>query len=211
MGRAILTLGETTGMFEHVATYVEDNVDLLTQADRAIGDGDHGIGMARGFAAVRAKLGATPPATTGELVRTVGMAIMSNTGGAAGAIFGTFFRGGAKNMGSGTIFDAGALALLLNDGLAAVQERGHAVVGDKTMVDALAPAAARALEAGGAPLDQALAAAAEAARDGMEATKGMVAATGKAKTLGERSLGHADPGALSMYLILRAMADYCAP
>jgi phosphoenolpyruvate---glycerone phosphotransferase subunit DhaL len=210
MSRAMLTVGETAGMFEQVATYVEGNVDLLTQADRAIGDGDHGIGMARGFAAVRAKLGAGPPGTIGEVVRTVGMAIMSNTGGAAGAIFGTFFRGGAKNMGSRAVFDAGALALLLNDGLAAVQERGHAVVGDKTMVDALAPAAARALEVSGAPLDQALAAAAEAARGGMEATKGMVAATGKARTLGERSLGHADPGALSMFLILHAMAEYCA-
>jgi phosphoenolpyruvate---glycerone phosphotransferase subunit DhaL len=209
MGRTALTVAETTAMFGQVAAAVEAGVDVLTQADKAIGDGDHGVGMARGFAAVKAKLAADAPTTLADVVRAVGSAIMSNTGGAAGAIFGTFFRGGSKNLENREVFDAEALALLLNDGLAAVQARGHAQVGDKTMVDALAPAAARASELSSGAVDLAVAAAAAAAREGMEATRKMVAATGKAKTLGERSLGHPDPGAVSVCIILDAMAAYC--
>jgi phosphoenolpyruvate---glycerone phosphotransferase subunit DhaL len=209
MARDQLTAAEATAMFDHVAAGMEASVDQLTQADKAIGDGDHGIGMGRGFAAVRQKLAAQPPAGIAELARTTGMAIMTATGGAAGAVFGTLFRGGAKNLGSQAVFDAATLALLLNDGLQAVQERGHAQVGDKTMVDALAPAAARAQEVRDWPLHAALDEVAAAGRQGMESTKDMVAATGKAKTLGERARGHVDPGALSMSLILDAMAEYC--
>ena len=125
---------------------MQDSQDLLTQADKAIGDGDHGIGMARGFAAVQAKLEASPPATVADLLKTTGMALLTSIGGASGVIFGTLFRGGARNLTGVTIFNSETLSLMLTDGLAAVQERGKANPGDKTMVDALTPAAAKAAE-----------------------------------------------------------------
>jgi dihydroxyacetone kinase-like protein len=195
-------------MFLYVAGRIQDSQDLLTQADQAIGDGDHGTGMARGFAAVQARLEASPPATVADLLKTTGMALLTSIGGASGVIFGTLFRGGARNLTGVTLFDSETLSLMLTDGLAAVQERGKANPGDKTMVDALTPAAAKAAEMTAALLDESLPAVADAARLGMEATKGMVAATGKARALGPRAIGFADPGALSMYLILDFMAQY---
>jgi phosphoenolpyruvate---glycerone phosphotransferase subunit DhaL len=208
MGKSELTLSEATAMFLHVAARMQESEDLLTQADKAVGDGDHGIGMARGFAAVQAKLEAAAPATIADLLKTTGMALLTSVGGASGVIFGTLFRGGARNMGAETVFNSGTLAHMLGDGLAAVQERGKAKPGDKTMVDALAPAAAMAAEMAAAPLDQALPPVVEAARLGLEKTKEMVAATGKAMALGPRALGHVDPGALSMVLIIEAMAEF---
>src|SRR5512136_1218896 len=144
MGKPELTITEATAMFLHVAVRMQESEDLLTQADKAIGDGDHGIGMARGFAAVHAKLEASPPATVADLLKTTGMALLTSIGGASGVIFGTLFRGGARNLTGVTIFNAETLSLMLADGLAAGQERGKANPGDKTMVDALAPAAAKA-------------------------------------------------------------------
>jgi phosphoenolpyruvate---glycerone phosphotransferase subunit DhaL len=208
VGKAELTIAEATAMFIHVAQRMQESADLLTQADKAIGDGDHGIGMARGFAAVQAKLLASPPMSIADLLKTIGMALLTSIGGASGVIFGTLFRGGARNLTDATIFNSETLSRMLADGLTAVQERGKANPGDKTMVDALAPAAAKAAEMAGASLGEALQAAAEAAQLGMEETKGMVAATGKARALGPLSLGYADPGALSMVLILDFMAQY---
>ena len=208
MGKAELTVAEATAMFLQVAQGMQESQDLLTQADKAIGDGDHGIGMARGFAAVQAKLSATPPVTIAELLKTTGMTLLTSIGGASGVIFGTLFRGGARNLTGDTVFNAETLSCLLTDGLAAVQERGKASPGDKTMVDALTPAAAKAAVLAAISLDEALPAVTEAARLGMEATKDMVAATGKARALGPRAIGYVDPGALSMYLILDCMAQY---
>jgi phosphoenolpyruvate---glycerone phosphotransferase subunit DhaL len=208
VGKAELTITETTAMFLRVAQLMQDSEDLLTQADKAIGDGDHGIGMNRGFAAVQAKLEAAPPATIADLLKTTGTTLLTSVGGASGVIFGTLFRGGARNLADVSVFDSKTLSQMLSDGLAAVQERGQANPGDKTMVDALAPAAVKAAEMAASPLDEALPAITEAARLGMEKTKDMIAATGKARALGPRSLGYADPGALSMVLILEFMAQY---
>ena len=208
MGKSRLTLDETKAMLLHVAKRMEESKDLLTQADKAIGDGDHGIGMARGFEAVRQKLSGQSFATLDEMFKATGMALLTSVGGAAGAIFGTLFRGGAKGLAGAQEFDAKALSLFLADGLQAVKDRGKAKAGDKTMVDALEPAALKSAELASAPLDQALAAVAEAARLGMEKTKEIVAATGKAKPLGARSLGHPDPGAVSTHLILNFMHEY---
>ena len=210
MTNAQLSLGETQKMFIHLSDRMVDSKDLLTQADKAIGDGDHGIGMARGFEAVRHKLEEGTFSSLEELLKAVGMALLTSAGGAAGAVFGTLFRGGAKRLGDWVVFDSEALSFMLLDGLDAVKARGKAKSGDKTMVDALEPAASTSQELASAPLDQSLAAVTEAAREGMEATKDMVAAVGKAKTLGERSLGHPDPGAVSTYLILKYMAEYVA-
>ena len=208
MGKVQLTMEETREMFVYVSQKMEENKDILTQADKAIGDGDHGIGMARGFEAVRRKLEGQKPAMMDEMLKVIGLALMTSIGGAAGAIFATLFRGGAKSLAGHQILDSNALSLMLVDGLQAVQDRGKANPGDKTMVDSLAPAALKSKGMTSAPLAEALNAVTEAARQGMEKTKEMVATTGKAKTLGERSLGHPDPGAVSTYLILKFMAEY---
>ena len=199
MARHHLTLEETRQMLLHVCRAMEASKDLLTQADKAIGDGDHGVGMARGFAAVRLQLETGRFSSLDELLRRVGLALMSSIGGAAGAIFGTLFRSGVANLGGAQTLGSPELARFLQDGLQGVKDRGKARVGDKTVVDA---------ELAEAPLDQALPQVAEAAQEGMERTKRMVATVGKAKTLGERSLGHADPGAISLCLMLQAMVEY---
>src|SRR5690606_32565446 len=118
--------------------------------------------------------------------KTAGMTLITSIGGAAGVVFGTWFRDGAKNLGGVTALDARVLAAWLADGLAAVKERGKAKPGEKTMVDALEPAAVTSSQVAAAPLDEALAAVTEAARTGMEATKDMIASVGRAKALGER-------------------------
>jgi len=208
MGKPQLTLAETKEVVLHCCQRMEESKDLLTQADKAIGDGDHGVGMARGFEAVRQKVASQEFSALNQLFETVGTTLLTSVGGAAGAIFGTLFRGGVRNLGDRQVFDSAALAAMLSDGLQAVQARGQATAGDKTMVDALQPAALKADELSSAPLDETLVSVTEAARQGMEQTKDMVARIGKAKTLGERSLGHPDPGALSTYLLLKYMMEY---
>lgn len=186
-----------------------DHTDVLTDADLAIGDGDHGIGMRRGFESAIEALRTGEPESVDAAFKATGMAILSNTGGAAGAVFGTLFRSGAKGF-SGGVVDGESFAAFLEEGLAAVLKRGGVTEGQKTMVDALAPAARAARGASGGGLKAASAAAASAALEGVEATKGMIATTGKARSLGERSIGHPDPGAISISLILKAMQDFAA-
>jgi dihydroxyacetone kinase-like protein len=192
-----LSLAEAHQMFQFVARGMIAEQEALTQADRAIGDGDHGVGMARGFEAVLAKLESSEFAFLGELIKAVGTALITSIGGASGAIFGTLFRSGATRLDGALFLDAQALSYMLEDGLRGVQERGKAMPGDKTVVDVLAPVAACAAEMASQPPGQAV-----------EDTRSMVARVGKAKTLGERSLGHPDPGAISMYCILKFMEEY---
>ena len=208
MGNSQLSLQETQAMFIHVSDRMVESKDLLTQADKAIGDGDHGVGMARGFEAVHQQLEDATFTALDELLKGIGIALMTSVGGAAGAVFGTLFRGGARRLGGRDVFHSESLSFMLLDGLQAVKDRGKAKPGDKTMVDALEPAASKAEELASAPLDECLTAVTDAAHEGMEATKDMVASVGKAKTLGERSLGHPDPGAVSTYLILKYMTEY---
>jgi len=197
-------------MLVHVARGMEASKDLLTELDRAIGDSDHGIGMARGFEAVRLEIADKKYDSLGRLLQAVGTSLMASIGGASGAIFGTLFRGGGAGLQEERTFTSGALARFLTDGLAAVKARGGAKPGDKTMVDALEPAMIAARERASEPLHASLAAAAEAAGLGAERTAGMLAVMGKAKTLGERALGHRDPGAVSTHLILKLMAEFAA-
>jgi len=207
MGKFELTVDDVKRMFIYVSKKMLENKDLLTQADKAIGDGDHGVGMARGFGAVFQELENQTFVTVDDVLRKVGLTLMTSIGGASGAIFGTFFKAGGKRL-TDNLFDARSLSLFLHDGLQAIKERGGASQGDKTMVDALEPAASKSEELISAPLGEALTTVTEEARKGMEKTKGMVAKIGKAKTLGERAIGYADPGALSTYLILKFMAEY---
>jgi dihydroxyacetone kinase phosphoprotein-dependent L subunit len=164
--------------------------------------------MARGFEAVRARLAETPAAAIDEVFALVGTSLMGSIGGAAGAVFGTLFSEGGKALKGRELFGAEELSLFLSRGLEAVEKRGKAVPGDKTMVDALEPAASESRKHLQSQLGAALAAVSRAAKNGMEGTKEMVAKMGKARTLGERSLGHADPGATSMSIILQLMRTY---
>ena len=190
------------------AALVADNRDHLTELDAAIGDADHGSNMDRGMKAVVAALD-PPPETPSALFTLVGRTLVSTVGGASGPLFGTFFLrlGGAlRDVGSPA---AGDLATALRAGLTGVADRGKAEPGDKTMLDALAPAV-DALEtslAGGGSLAAALGAAYVAAEAGRDATTPMVAHKGRASYLGERSAGHQDPGATSVALLLQAASE----
>ncbi|MFN0192484.1 MAG: dihydroxyacetone kinase subunit DhaL [Aestuariivirga sp.] len=192
---------EVTRRLLAAADAIEAAQEDLGAADRAIGDGDHGAGMARAFAAVRKALAEKQPATPAEAFKTTGMAILSSAGGASGAVFGSYFMGLAKGAGSGDL-TAETFGAALKEGASAVSARGGAKPGQKTMLDAAFPAAETC--AGAETLFDALSRSAIAAEQGAQATIGMIATTGKAKTLGERSIGHIDPGAKSLAIILRA-------
>jgi phosphoenolpyruvate---glycerone phosphotransferase subunit DhaL len=184
---------------------------MLSEADRNLGDGDHGIGMTRGMNAVKEKLGALPEdATLDKLANTVGMAMMSSMGGASGVIFGSFFMGGSKSLAGKADFDASGLAGLLRGACDTVMTRGKAKPGDKTMVDALHPAAAKAEEVVSSSLPEAIDAVTAAAIGGREASKDMIAQFGRAKTLGEACLGFPDAGACSVVVMLETMQSYIA-
>ncbi|WP_182354264.1 dihydroxyacetone kinase subunit DhaL [Flaviflexus huanghaiensis] len=185
---------------------IVDAREELGAADRATGDGDHGTGMARGFGAALAALKDADLPTVGDAFKTVGMAVLNTSGGASGAVFGTMFRAPAKGLSSQVLDDAG-FAEALEVSAEKVRARGKAEPGQKTMLDALIPAAEAARAAVGQGLPVAARAAADAAERGSEATKDMVAKVGKAKSLGERSLGHRDPGSISVTILLNAIAD----
>ena len=197
-------------MMAAVSQALIDQTDVLTDADLTIGDGDHGVGMRRGFEAALEALNAGEPESAEAAYKAVGTAILSNTGGAAGAVFGTMFRAGSKAFAAPGVIDDASFATALEEGLSAVLKRGGVTEGQKTMVDALAPASRAARAAVGKGLAAATAAAAQGALDGVEASKAMIATTGKARSLGERSIGYPDPGAISVSLILRAMQDFAA-
>jgi phosphoenolpyruvate---glycerone phosphotransferase subunit DhaL len=193
------------------AEVIEANRDHLTQLDAAIGDADHGINLARGFAAVLGALDAAPagPRTPGGILTLTGNTLISKVGGASGPLYGMAFRRAGKSLGDAADVDLPALSAALEAALAGVQQLGAAREGDKTMVDALA-AATRAFGkaiAEGASQDDALDSLAEAAEAGAVATISMQALKGRASYLGPRSVGHEDPGAVSTALILRALRD----
>jgi len=188
---------------------IRAQADHLTQLDAAIGDGDHGINMHRGFDAVGKALaaqdGSVPP---GKILVLAGKTLVSTVGGASGPLWGSFFRAAGRSLGDAPSFEAPALADALDAGIKSVQDLGAAVAGDKTMVDALLPAAAALRDglSGGGTVAAALDAAATAAEQGARATVPLQARKGRASYLGERSVGHEDPGAASAALVLRALA-----
>lgn len=183
--------------------------EWLTELDSAIGDADHGANMARGMDAVVAKLDAGAPATVDELLKTVGMTLVSSVGGASGPLYGTLFLRMGMAAGPVTELDATALAASLRAGLDGIVARGKAEAGDKTMFDAMAPAvdALDAAVAGGADLGAATESAAQAAAAGRDATLPLVARKGRASYLGERSAGHLDPGSASTTLLFETLAQ----
>ena len=179
----------------------------LTALDREIGDGDHGENLARGFSAVLLKLdGDDLPGTPGGVLKLVATTLISTVGGASGPLFGTAFLRASTAVGDAAELDGAAVAAALAAARDGVIARGKAEPGDKTMVDALGAAVRSAQEAAGRGVPAVLAAAADAAADAASATIPMQARTGRASYLGERSIGHADPGATSTAYILRALA-----
>ena len=192
---------------ELAAADVSEQRDYLVDLDRAIGDGDHGENMDRGFKAAVEALGQAEPASVAEVLKTVAKTLMSTVGGAAGPLYGTAFLRASKAAGDGEL-DAAGVAAIIEGALGGIQARGKATTGEKTMVDAWTPAldAARAAAESDADAVATLQAAATAAEAGAAATEPLRATKGRASYLGERSIGHLDPGAVSTSLILRAAA-----
>ena len=190
---------------ELAAADVAEQRDYLVDLDRAIGDGDHGENMDRGFKAAVEALGQAQPASVAEVLKTVAKTLMSTVGGAAGPLYGTAFLRASKAAGDGDLDGAGVAAVIAG-ALDGIQARGKATTGEKTMVDAWTPAleAARAAAESGSDPAAVLEAAATAAEAGAAATEPLRATKGRASYLGERSIGHLDPGAVSTSLILRA-------
>ncbi|MDJ0354974.1 dihydroxyacetone kinase subunit DhaL [Paenarthrobacter sp. PH39-S1] len=191
------------------AEVVADHRIDLSELDRAIGDGDHGENLDRGFSAIVEKLAVETPQTPGAVFKLAAMALMSKVGGAAGPLYGTAFLRAATASGDAAELDPALLAAALTAARDGVVARGKAAAGDKTMVDAWSPAAAAAAAAvaAGDGVVEVLEAAAAAAEAGAVATDPLTARKGRASYLGERSAGHRDPGAASSALILRAAAD----
>ncbi|MET8543869.1 dihydroxyacetone kinase subunit DhaL [Kitasatospora sp. NPDC004799] len=194
-----------------IAAAVEKEQARLTELDSAIGDGDHGSNLQRGFAAALAALDGLPPTGPGAVLTKTGTTLISKVGGASGPLYGKAFRA----IGAALPEPAGpaALAEALSAGLDAIRALGKAQPGDKTIVDAWTPALAafRTAAATGATLPQAAAAAADAADQGARDTTPLQARKGRASYLGERSIGHQDPGATSTALIFRTLADITTP
>ena len=191
------------------ALLISENAAMLTELDAAIGDGDHGENMNRGFKAVEKKFEGTTPADLASLFKLVGMTLLSSVGGAAGPLYGGFFLALSKACTGKEKLSKRELGEVLAEGLADIQKRGKAQLGDKTMVDALTPAleAYRATPDG--DVSSAVNAAVEQAHKSAEATIPLLALKGRASYLGERSIGHQDPGATSSWLLLQALASAC--
>ena len=196
-------------IIQAMAAVIEEQKSFLSELDAAIGDGDHGINMNRGFEAVRTKLPSLAGKDIGTIFKTVGMQLVSTVGGASGPLYGTaFMKAGAACKDRMELDDAGFLAAL-DAAIGGVKMRGKAEPGEKTMLDALCPAyaALKAALDSGADLHNALDQAVAAAAKGVEYTKTIVATKGRASYLGERSLGHQDPGATSSLFLLQAVRD----
>src|SRR5687768_12034636 len=200
------TLAELRTWVRTFSDLIEENKELLTELDAAIGDADHGANMARGMTAAVVVLDEPDLDTPAALFKKVGMTLVSTVGGASGPLYGTFFLRLGAALGETEPVSAETVAAALRAGLDGVVARGKAEAGDKTMYDALAPAldALDAALAGGTPLDEALRAAVAAAETGRNATTPMLARKGRASYLGERSVGHQDPGATSVAMLVAA-------
>jgi dihydroxyacetone kinase-like protein len=197
-----------TAWMSEIAESVSAERDYLTQLDAAIGDGDHGINMDRGFSAVQKALAEqdtdVPP---GRILIAAGKTLVSTVGGASGPLWGAAFRRAGRTLGDAPEWDAEQLVEALDAAREGVVDLGAAAPGDKTMVDALIPAieGMRSSLDAGATLTAAVTAAAEAAEEGARATVPLQARKGRASYLGERSIGHQDPGATSVALVMRAL------
>lgn len=201
------TANDVAAALRAAAETVAEHRSELTDLDRPIGDADHGENLHRGFTALTAGLEGAVPETPGAVLKLAATTLISKVGGAAGPLYGTAFLRAATAVGQASELDAAAVVAALRAGLDGVVARGKAEVGDATMVDALKPAVEAAERAEGDGVAAVLSAAADAAEEGANSTKPLVARKGRASYLGERSIGHLDPGARSTALLLRAFAE----
>lgn len=200
---------DAKNMLLYVADKIIAKKPYLTEVDSAIGDGDHGIGMAGGMQKAKKKLVEMKDTdNVYQVFETAGQAMLMSMGGASGVIFGSLYLAGAKGRNPKPVLQAADLAEMMKKSLFAIKERGGAEVGDKTMVDALSPAVKAMAENKGRGLYEMLSAAEEAARKGMEDSKKYIAKFGRAKSLLERAVGHQDAGATSVYFIIQGMREF---
>jgi phosphoenolpyruvate---glycerone phosphotransferase subunit DhaL len=197
--------GQVTDWVRRFAAEVAERKGELTKLDQAIGDGDHGSNMDRGLRKAVEKLDTLEGDDVGAALKAVGMALVSSVGGAGGPLYGTFFLQAGQSAAGSSELDADGFAAAVRAGVDGVRARGKAEPGDKTMLDALIPAADALAEGG--DLVTAAERAADAAEEGMRATIPLVARKGRASYLGDRSSGHQDPGATSSALMMRAAAQ----
>jgi dihydroxyacetone kinase-like protein len=205
----MVTKDQIVRWLEVSAAVLEENKDYLTQLDSAIGDADHGTNMARGFRKVMEKLPTVTDKDIGSILKTTGMTLISSVGGASGPLYGTFFMRGGMAMAAKEELNDEDLLKLLDSGVEGIVQRGRAQLEDKTMIDAWYPAldALREAMANGSNTIEALKASVAGAEAGMKATIPLQAKKGRASYLGERSIGHQDPGATSSYLMLNALLE----
>ncbi|MBQ6776483.1 MAG: dihydroxyacetone kinase subunit L [Synergistaceae bacterium] len=201
-----------SGIYEclsKISEKITANKDFLTELDREIGDSDHGINMARGFAAVMEKL-SPDESDIGAVLKKTGMTLLSKVGGASGPLYGTAYMEAGKVMAGKVEAAPEDFNAIFDAAIAGIQKRGKAVKGEKTMLDAIIPAKETYAKkiSDGANIVEALEAACKSAREGVEYTKTIIATKGRASYLGERSIGHQDPGATSSTLTLEAILDY---
>jgi dihydroxyacetone kinase-like protein len=204
-----ITTDDVLTCLYRMADVIDENKKHLTKLDAAIGDADHGINMDRGFKSILKKVPSVEDKDAGTILKTAGMALVSSVGGAGGPLYGTAFMQAGMAVAGKYELEAGDVLAALDSALKGVIMRGKANLGDKTMVDAITPAVEAMREAleNGAGTVSALDQAAAAAKQGMTDTIPMLAKKGRASYLGERSIGHQDPGATSSYLLIQTMAD----
>ena len=202
-----VTKEQVVRWLEATAAVLAANKGYLTDLDSAIGDADHGTNMDRGFNKVMEKLPTVADKDIGNILKTVGMTLISSVGGASGPLYGTFYMRGGMAADAKEELDGDDLVNVLQGAVDGIIQRGRAQPGDKTMVDALLPALAALKQAvaDGQDVRAGVAAAVAAAEQGMKDTIPLQARKGRASYLGERSIGHQDPGATSSYLILNAL------
>ncbi len=209
-----LTKAQILQWLQAVDEVITENKDYLTELDAAIGDGDHGINLHRGFQKVMTQLPQVETEDIGSIFKTVGMALVSSVGGASGPLYGTFFLRASTVVTGKEELTVADLAKLLQEGVNGVIQRGKANPGDKTMLDALCPAVTimdQEVAGGNNSIVDVLGLAVLAAETGMHQTIALVARKGRASYLGERSIGHQDPGATSSYLILKTLLETINP
>jgi dihydroxyacetone kinase-like protein len=204
--RTTITSADLIKIIDLICDTMENEKGYLSELDGAIGDGDHGVNMAKCFREVKRKLPESVGKDTGIILKNLGMVVMNSVGGAMGALYGTLFLKMAREASGKSEIDLETLVRMFAAGEAGIQEMGKAKIGDKTLIDTLHPAVEALKEAQekGKTLAQALTEFSEAAKRGAESTKEMISRMGRSSRLGERTLGHQDAGATSCYLILNA-------
>lgn len=205
----ILTKSDLVCWLEQLAHTFEINRELLTELDAAIGDADHGVNSARGFAAVKSRLQDVATHDIGTILQTTSLTLALKMGGASGLLYANFFKNAAETAGTKEALSLAEWTEMFESGINGIYQRGRAEIGDKTMIDAWMPAY-RALQIANAEqreIQTALCQCADAANQGMLATVELRANKGRASYLGDRSIGHQDPGATSTYLILSSLCD----